>query len=306
MDEVNGQAGNKLPSLESPFIVGLVEEVKRKLKKAVDASIQRGELLRQLFTDVALEVDNRARGLLYGETDQLAAPAASGGGKSSLCFYEVLAEHYSRRPEDGQALIPLFTPLWSQSFASQIFALLLHQWMHKDLGLLISRFFFFYEPPAMLEYLLANMPASMGNAFVGGPADVFVTELTNQLHQIKVEPVLIRYLHCSHALKGVELRTTTSIRLQTALYSMSSPGGPLFPTRAVRHAGWAALDTLYPVGRRFRHLISLGFRLLHPYYWPASFFNFVVTKLQSLRQLIERLFQRPPRARAHVQQQHRD
>lgn len=46
---------------------------------------------------------------------------------------------------------------------------------------------------------------------------------------------------------GMELRMTTSTRLKTCLYSFTSPGGPMYPTRAVRHAAWEALDFLFPV-----------------------------------------------------------
>lgn len=46
---------------------------------------------------------------------------------------------------------------------------------------------------------------------------------------------------------GLELRMTTSTRLKTCLYSFTSPGGPMYPTRAVRHAAWDALDFLFPV-----------------------------------------------------------
>lgn len=46
---------------------------------------------------------------------------------------------------------------------------------------------------------------------------------------------------------GMELRMTTSTRLKTCLYSFTSPGGPMYPTRAVRHAAWESLDFLFPV-----------------------------------------------------------
>lgn len=45
----------------------------------------------------------------------------------------------------------------------------------------------------------------------------------------------------------MELRMTTSTRLKTCLYSFTSPGGPMYPTRAVRHAAWESLDLLFPV-----------------------------------------------------------
>ena len=45
---------------------------------------------------------------------------------------------------------------------------------------------------------------------------------------------------------------TTSTRLKTCLYSFTSPGGPMYPTRAVRHAAWNALDFLFPVSYIFQ------------------------------------------------------
>lgn len=48
---------------------------------------------------------------------------------------------------------------------------------------------------------------------------------------------------------GMELRMATSTRLKTCLYSFTSPGGPMYPTRVVRHAAWDALDLLFPVSK---------------------------------------------------------
>lgn len=142
---------------------------------------------------------------------------------------------------------------------------------------------------------------------------------------------------------GMELRMTTSTRLKTCLYSFTSPGGPMYPTRAVRHAAWEALDLLFPVsvytffssllihaqikfinrmtsvfyypfpkcmawkfcshrllnntlaslaninfnamiqvGRYPRHLISLFFRLLYPWYWPSSCWNFAISCVKAV------------------------
>lgn len=53
---------------------------------------------------------------------------------------------------------------------------------------------------------------------------------------------------------ALELRMSTSTRLKSCLYSFTSPGGPVYPTRAVRHAAWDTLDLLSPVS------------LLLPYY----------------------------------------
>eukprot|EP00249_Psilotum_nudum_P006891 c20139_g1_i2 orf=139-1155(+) len=322
---------------QSAYLSGLVQEVQRKLQKALNMPTQRGELLRQLFTDLALEVDARAQALLYNHGNVVEdGNAIIDDSRPSLCFYEVLAEHYAQMPEEGKSLLPLFVQMWSQSFSSQIFALLFYQWLfevpqqsdgfvryptafiegataifwidvqsnerrffslyhyayeevtvnsghlnklpiqaQRELIHLISRFFFFYEPADRLKIFLKYIPA-FSSFPTGGPADVFVIELTAQLQKIKVEPVLLHYLRCSKVLKGVELHVTTSTRLKSALYSFTSPGGPMYPTRPIRHAAWDTLDCLYPVGQRFRHLISLSFRLLHPYYWPSSFGNFVL------------------------------
>eukprot|EP00250_Pteridium_aquilinum_P003763 c1405_g1_i1 orf=142-1218(-) len=146
----------------------------------------------------------------------------------------------------------------------------------RELVLLISRFFFFYEPGGRLGDLLHKCPSFI-SCSMGAAEDVFVTELTDQLQKIKVEPVLIHYLQSAKTLKGLELRATTSTRLKSALYSFTAPGGPMYPTRDVRRAAWNTLDCLFPVGRNSRHLISLFFRLLHPYYWPATFWNFFLT-----------------------------
>lgn len=58
---------------------------------------------------------------------------------------------------------------------------------------------------------------------------------------------LPRVLLPMDVLAGLELRMTTSTRLKACLYSFTSPGGPMYPTRAVRHAAWGALDLLFPV-----------------------------------------------------------
>ncbi|XP_057831180.1 uncharacterized protein LOC131041932 isoform X2 [Cryptomeria japonica] len=151
----------------------------------------------------------------------------------------------------------------------------------RKLFMPLSRFLFFYEPER-LEILLNHFP-SFPNAFlVGGPEDFFVIELTDQLQKLKVEPVLLNYLKCMRVLQAKEIRMTTSTRLKSCLYSFTSPGGPMYPTRAVRHAAWETLDLLFPVGRYPRHLISIFFRLLHPYYWPSSCWNFIVTCVKAL------------------------
>ncbi|KAK6935900.1 hypothetical protein RJ641_032930, partial [Dillenia turbinata] len=308
-------------SRSSAYLDALTQEIEKKLQRALASQPQRRNLLQELFADIALEVDDRAR----DDT------------QSHLCFYDVLADHYVRIPETGKPILDLIVKLWSQSFASHIFALLFHKWLfevelensevllryssalvqgatnnfwidiqtnsrrfqslfrylldevalvtqrlnkiplqaQRDLFLLLSRFILFYNLDDRFETFLKKFPIFPNAFLVGGPADVFVVELADQLQKLKVEPVLLHYLSHIKVLQGLELRMTTSTRLKACLYSFTSPGGPKYPTRVVRHAAWDALDLLFPVGSYPRHLISLFFRLLYPWYWPSSCWNFV-------------------------------
>lgn len=326
----------------SAYFSALTQEIDKKLQKAIGSPNARRDLLQALFADVALEVDDRARDIILGRED--AASNSSIEVKVPMCFYDVLAGYFSLEPENGKPILTLIVQLWSQPFASHIFALLFHKWLfevqldsadvllryssalvqgatnvfwidiqtntthfqsvftyllvdvalvpdklkkiplqtQRDLFFLLSRFIFLYNQVDKLETFLKNFPEFPNAFLVGGPADIFVIELSDQLQKLKVEPVLLHYLSHIKALQGLELRMTTSTRLKTCLYSFTSPGGPMYPTRAVRHAAWDALDFLFPVGRYPRHIISLFFRLMYPWYWPSSCWNFVLSCIQAI------------------------
>ncbi|XP_010253246.1 PREDICTED: uncharacterized protein LOC104594588 isoform X4 [Nelumbo nucifera] len=336
----------------SAYLTALTQEIEKKLQRALVTQSQRLNLMQELFADVALEVDVRARDIILSK-DEDGISSAEGDIENHLCFYDVLADHYVKVPENGKPILDLIVQLWSQSFASNIFALLFHKWLfevqlenseillryssalvqgatnvfwidiqtnrrcflslfhylleevalvpmrlnkialqaQRDLYLVLSRFMFFYNLVNKLEALLNQFPIFPNAFLVGGPADIFVIELTDQLQKLKVEPVLLHYLSHMKVLQGLELRMTTSTRLKACLYSFTSPGGPMYPTRAVRHAAWDALDLLFPIGRYPRHLISLFFRLLYPWYWPSSCWNFVVSCIKAiLYSLLRMLF----------------
>ncbi|XP_043718510.1 uncharacterized protein LOC122666561 [Telopea speciosissima] len=337
-------------STSSGYLTALTQEIEKKLQRALAYRSQRLNLLQELFADIALEVDGRARGIILLRDEDGVSPEED-GIQSHLCFYDVLADHYVRVPDRGKPILDLMVQLWSQSFASNIFALLFHKWLfevelensevlfryssalvhgatnvfwidiqtntqrffslfhylleevalvpmrlnkiapqaQRDLYLLLSRFIFFYNLVDRLDILLQQFPVFPNAFLVGGPADIFVIELTDQLQKLKVEPVLLYYLSQMKALQGLELRMTTSTRLKACLYSFTSPGGPMYPTRAVRHAAWDALDYLFPVGRYPRHLISLFFRLLYPWYWPSSCWNFMMSCIKAVLFSIFRL-----------------
>lgn len=325
------------------YLTALSQEIQKKLQRAEASPSQRRNLLQELFADIALEVDDRAKDIILSRGADTIVPAEE-GLEDHLCFYDVLSGHFIQVPEDGQPILDLIVKLWSQSFASHIFALLFHKWFfeaeiqdsekllryssalvqgsanvfwmdiqtntrrfqslflflledvtldrsritklvlqaRRDLFLLLSRFIFFYNAVDKLGDFLNNFPTFPNSFLVGGPADIFVIELTDQLQKLKVEPVLLHYLSQINVLQGLELRMTTSTRLKTCLYSFTSPGGPMYPTRAVRHSAWDALDALFPVGQYPRHLISLFFRLLYPWYWPSSCWHFVISCIKAL------------------------
>ncbi|KAM7522222.1 hypothetical protein LguiA_012124 [Lonicera macranthoides] len=326
----------------SAYLTALTQEIERKLQRAIASPSQRRNLLQELFADIALEVDDRAKDIILGQED--VDSVVEEGTDGPLCFYDMLANHFVWMPANGEPILYLIVQLWSQAFASHIFALLFHKWLfevqldnseeliryssglvqgatnvfwidiqtntrrfhslfrylllevafvpeklnkiplqaQRELFLLLSRFILFYDLVDNLESFLRQFPSFPNALLVGGPADTFVIELSDQLQKLKVEPVLLHYLSQIKVLQGLELRMTTSTRLKTCLYSFTSPGGPMYPTRAVRHAAWDALDFLFPVGRYPRHVISLFFRLLYPWYWPSSCWNFVISCIQAV------------------------
>ncbi|CAL9244312.1 unnamed protein product [Arabidopsis halleri] len=348
MEKVSSPSSSS--SRRSAYLEALTQEIKKKLTRAVVSPAQTRNLLQDLFADIALEVDERAKDVILSkEEDVISSVEADADGP--LCFFDVLADYYVKVSERGKDILDLMVQLWSQSFASHIFALLFHKWLfevelenqeillryssalvqgatnvfwidiqtntrrfqslfrylleevaleqmrlkkipiqaQRELYLLLSRFIFFYNSVDKLDSFLRNFPEFPNAFLIGGPGDFLVIELTDQLQKLKVEPVLLHYLSQMKILQGMELRMTTSTRLKACLYSFTSPGGPMYPTRAVRHAAWDALDSLFPVGRYPRHLISLFFRLLYPWYWPSSCWNFVVSCIKVVLYSIVRL-----------------
>ncbi|KAL5569041.1 hypothetical protein UlMin_025616 [Ulmus minor] len=133
-----------------------------------------------------------------------------------------------------------------------------------------------------LQSFLEHFSTFPNGFLVGGPADFFVNELSDQLQKLKVEPVLLHYFSQIKVLQGMELRMTTNTRLKSCLYSFTSPSGPMYPTRAVCHAAWDVLDMIFPARQYPWHLISLFFRLLYPWYWPSSYWNFVISCIKAI------------------------
>ncbi|CAL4965253.1 unnamed protein product [Urochloa decumbens] len=266
-------------------------EIERKLQKALSSNSQRLQILQQLFADIALKVDDRARDAIMSENDAGIAPLDE-REDGWLCFYEILANHFVRVPESGRRILELIVQLWSQSFASNIFALLFYKWLFeapvdgKEISLRYSSALvqgatnvFWIDIQTNTRHFLSLYRYLLEDVALVPDR---LTKISLQLQKLKIEPVLLHYLSRMSILQGLELRLSTSTRLKACLYSFTSPGGPTYPTRAVRHAAWNTLDLLFPIGRYPRHVISLFFRLLYPWYWPSSCWNFVMTCAMTL------------------------
>jgi len=110
--------------------------------------------------------------------------------------------------------------------------------------------------------------------------DLFVGGVVRHMQYIKNEDVLIRYLKCCTFLAPLKMSDTSRARLQHTLYIFSSPGGPIYAPRPVRHVATSTLDTLFPSGKLGRDFIKLCFRLLHPYYSTGSVIHWVYSRIK--------------------------
>ena len=86
--------------------------------------------MQELFADIALEVDDRAKEIIFNKQEEAISPAQD-FNDGPLCFYVVLADYFVQVPESGKPILDLIVLLWSQSFASHIFALLFHKWLFE-------------------------------------------------------------------------------------------------------------------------------------------------------------------------------
>ncbi|OWM89311.1 hypothetical protein CDL15_Pgr024056 [Punica granatum] len=114
----------------SAYLSALSQEIEKKLQRALASPPQRRNLLQELFADVALEVDDRARDIILSREEDTISPADD-SHLGQLCFYDVLADYYVQAPESGKPILDLIVQLWSQSFASHIFSLLFHKWLFE-------------------------------------------------------------------------------------------------------------------------------------------------------------------------------
>ncbi|KAL0390440.1 UNVERIFIED_CONTAM: hypothetical protein Scaly_0401100 [Sesamum calycinum] len=167
----------------SAYLNALTLEIEKKLQRALASATQRPNLLQELFADIALEVDDRAKQIIFGEEDAISV--ADDGYSGPICFYSVLADYFVCMPQNGKSILDLIVQLWSQSFASNIFALLFHKWM--------------------FEVQLDNPEVSLrySSALVQGAANVFWIDIqTNAMRFLR----LFQYLLDEVALDSERLK----------------------------------------------------------------------------------------------------
>lgn len=124
------------------------------------------------------------------------------------------------------------------------------------------------------------------------PSDEVLDQITVQINSIRSEEPLALFLRRLKSLNRTFVLDSARLRsvllFQRAIYGLTTPGGPVYPPRSVRHAAIEALDALFPRGRRFRNGVNLFFRLWRPKYVPASLSNYVVSNARRTRDFFRR------------------
>ncbi|CAM8916365.1 unnamed protein product [Rhodiola kirilowii] len=98
------------------YLDALSQEIEKKLQRAFASPSQRRDLLQELFADIALEIDDRARDIILIRGEDAISSEGSATQKRQ-CFYDLLADQYVEVPESGKHILHLLIQLWSQSFA---------------------------------------------------------------------------------------------------------------------------------------------------------------------------------------------
>nr|GLL31009.1 uncharacterized protein LOC109172590 [Ipomoea trifida] len=193
----------------SAYLTALTLEIERKLQRALALPTQRRDLLQELFADIALEVDDRAKEILFSSENLRSASEEK--IKGPICYFDVLADHFIHVADSGKPILSLIVQLWSQqSFACHIFSLLFHKWLFEvelDKSESLLRYSSALVQVDKLEMFLSQFPDFPNAVFIGGPADFFVTEVADQLQKLKVEPVLLHYLSQLKVLRGWAIST---------------------------------------------------------------------------------------------------
>lgn len=132
--------------------------------------------------------------------------------------------------------------------------------------------------------------------------DFAVCKIVDALSKdIRADDACLKYLHRLSSIEKYirNLRTSTRIRLQGTIYSLTQSGGPRYASRKVNRLAFSTLDVLFPHGKRTRRAINFGFRglfvfsefmpLISRIYalyvgWIVGFFSFFASLFRHRRQ----------------------
>jgi hypothetical protein len=116
--------------------------------------------------------------------------------------------------------------------------------------------------------------------------NMFTNELIRHMRHIKIEQVLLSYIHCTRVLDKEVLGRKTKIRLEMFFVDLMTPGTPLYPTRNVRTLSKETVNTIFPNGRRTRTSVNLLFRLLNPFSTLSSWHYWLTRYSKILTQMV--------------------
>jgi hypothetical protein len=144
----------------------------------------------------------------------------------------------------------------------------------KDIISLIAKYFFHYEQKSTnavhlyIKKLIQNQKQTENTPIQKDKnenttiADIFVKEAISLLTSVSDEQTLLTilknfkyfsstttifFLYLLFVGQFIEISNKLRLELQSALYALTRPGAPSYPTRNVRHEAASVLDELFPV-----------------------------------------------------------
>ena len=133
---------------------------------------------------------------------------------------------------------------------------------------IVARFSLYYFGAEKVAQILSSFPSNLD--YGANILDFFLTEIMGIIRKTKVEDVIILYLESLSRLNQLisfsMLSLVSTTRVQELLFSLSQPGGPHYPPRAVRSAARLAFSKIYPNGKYLRAIFKVLTSLLHPAY----------------------------------------
>lgn len=146
--------------------------------------------------------------------------------------------------------------------------ILTHEQVEENLvGLSVSFIPYYVQEDGEFSRILDELNEKGGEDLI----DFVIVRIVDALAKdIRADQACMQYLYRLKLVgKFIDmLRTSTRIRLQGTIYSLTQPGGPRYASRKVNRLAFSVLDILFPHGKRTRRMINFGFRFLFAQEWP--------------------------------------